>query len=76
MRLLLTIIAGLLIVPVIALGGSMAEAKYTLSNYDGVGSGVFKHGTIIKLVDDKPVIVGSFNEASEYPGTLQIEDSK
>lgn len=58
--------------------GDMSEAKYTLSNYTGVGSGVFKHGTIVKIVDDKPVVVGHFDDDSgkDYPGTVQIEEVK
>lgn len=51
------------------------NTKYTLSTYTGVGSGVFKHGTIVKVVDGQPVVVGSFHDDSgaEYPGTVQIE---
>lgn len=58
--------------------GDMSEAKYTLSNYTGVGSGVFKHGTIVKIVDGKPVVVGHFDDDSgkDYPGTVQIEEVK
>ena len=57
---------------------SMGEAKYTLSTYTGVGSGVYKHGTIVKVVDDRPVVVGHFDDDSgkEYPGTVQIEEVK
>lgn len=57
---------------------AMADAKYNLSTYEGVGAHVYKHGTIVKVVDDKPVIVGTFHDDSgvEYPGTLQIEEVK
>lgn len=57
---------------------SMGEAKYTLKPYNGVGSMVYKHGTIVKVVDGQPVVVGSFHDASgaEYPGTVQIEEVK
>lgn len=52
----------------------MAEAKYTLKTYTGVGSGVFKHGTIVKVVDGQPVVVGNFDDSGkEFPGTLEIE---
>ncbi|HYG84607.1 MAG TPA: hypothetical protein VD907_07075 [Verrucomicrobiae bacterium] len=56
----------------------MAEAKYTLKLYTGVGSGVYKHGTIVKVVDGKPVVVGHFDDQSgkDYPGTVQIEEVK
>lgn len=54
------------------------EAKYTLKTYTGVGSGVYKHGTIVKMVDGQPVVVGHFDDDSgkEYPGTVQIEEVK
>ncbi len=54
---------------------SAAEKRYTLKQYTGVGSGVFKHGTIVKVVDGQPVVVGNFDDSGkEYPGTLQIEE--
>lgn len=54
----------------------MSKAKYTLKTYTGVGSGVYKHGTIIKVVDGQPVVVGHFDDDSgkDYPGTVQIEE--
>jgi hypothetical protein len=57
---------------------SMTDAKYTLVNYTGVGSGVYKHGTIVKVVDGQPVVVGHFDDDSgaEYPGTLEIKEAK
>lgn len=56
----------------------MTDAKYTLVNYTGVGSGVYKHGTIVKVVDGQPVVVGHFDDDSgaEYPGTLEIKEAK
>lgn len=53
------------------------QANYTLKPYTGTGSGVFKHGTIVKVVDDKPVVVGHFDDetGAEYPGTVQIEEA-
>ena len=58
--------------------GDMSEAKFTLKTYTGVGSGVFKHGTIVKIVDGKPVVVGTFHDdtGKDYPGTVQIEEAK
>lgn len=55
---------------------SMSEAKYTLETYTGVGSGVYKHGTIVKVVDGQPVVVGHFDDDSgaEYPGTVEIKE--
>lgn len=52
------------------------EIKYTLSTYDGVGSGVYKHGTIVKVVDDQPVVVGRFDDDSgkDYPFTVEIKE--
>lgn len=54
------------------------EIIYTLQPYKGVGSGVYKHGTIVKVVDGKPVVVGHFDDDSgkEYSGTVQIEEVK
>jgi len=54
----------------------MSEAKYTLETYTGVGSGVYKHGTIVKVVDGQPVVVGHFDDDSgkEYPGTVEIKE--
>lgn len=61
-----------------AKGAYMPETKYTLKTYTGVGSGVLKHGTIVKVVDGQPVVVGHFDkdDGSEYPGTFQIEEVK
>lgn len=55
---------------------AMGEAKYTLETYTGVGSGVYKHGTIVKVVDGQPVVVGSFHDDSgkDYPGTVEIQE--
>lgn len=58
-----------------AKGAYMPETKYTLKTYTGVGSTIFRHGTIVKVENGKPVVVGHFDKSdgSEYPGTLQIE---
>lgn len=55
----------------------MSESQHTLKTYTGVGSGVYKHGTIVKVVDGRPVVVGHFDDDSgkDYPGTVQIEKS-
>lgn len=54
------------------------STKFTLKTYTGVGSGVFKHGTIVKVVDGQPVVVGHFDDdnGAEYPGTVQIEKAE
>ena len=54
------------------------RASYTLKAYNGVGSGVYKHGTIVKVVDGRPIVVGNFHDESgkDYPGTVQIEEVK
>ena len=56
----------------------MSEAKYTLETYTGVGSGVLKHGTIVKVVDGNPVVVGHFDDdtGKEYPGTVEIKEAE
>lgn len=58
---------------------ALKEKQYTLKPYNGVGSMVYKHGTIVKVNEDgQPVVVGSFHDDSgaEYPGTVQIEEVK
>jgi hypothetical protein len=54
----------------------MGNSKYTLSTYTGVGSGVLKHGTIVKVVDGKAIVVGHFDDDSgkDYPGTVEIKE--
>lgn len=57
----------------------MGNSKYTLETYTGVGSGVFKHGTIVKVDDKGNVIpVGHFDDDSgkDYPGTVEIKEVK
>ena len=51
------------------------EIKHTLTPYTGVGSGVYKHGTIVKVINGNPVVVGHFDDDSgaEYPGTVEIK---
>jgi len=55
------------------------EAKYTLVPYTGTGSGVYKHGTIVKVdASGNPTVVGHFDDDSgkEFPGTMQISEIK
>ena len=75
---LLIIFGTLCLVAAFTLGGNMDKAKFTLKTYTGVGSGVLKHGTIVKVVDGQPVVVGHFDDDSgaTYPGTFQIEEVK
>lgn len=61
-------------VGVLATRTDNSDANHTLHTYTGVGSGVYKHGTIVKVVDNIPVVVGHFDDDSgqEYPGTVEI----
>lgn len=73
-----------LVIAVLALGFtagralSMTQGTYTLRPYTGVGSGVLKHGTIVKIVNDQPVVVGHFDDDSgkDYPGTMVLEQTR
>lgn len=49
------------------------EIRFELKEYTGVGSGVFKHGTIVVVEDGQPKVVGHFiDEAGEFsPGTVE-----
>lgn len=51
-----------------------SEIRFELKEYTGVGSGVYKHGTIVEVVDGQPKVVGHFiDESGEYsPGTVEI----
>lgn len=51
-----------------------SDVKFVLKEYTGVGSGVYKHGTIVAVVDGQPQVVGSFiDESGEFsPGTVEI----
>lgn len=58
---------------------AMDDTKFTLKTYTGVGSGVYKHGTIVKVdADGTPTIVGHLDDdtGKDYPGTVQIEEVK
>ena len=54
---------------------STEGARFVLKPYTGVGSGVYKHGTIVKVINGNPVVVGNFDDDSgaEYPGTVEIK---
>lgn len=46
-----------------------------LEPYTGVGSGVYKHGTIVRLDEQgQPQVIGQFNDETgkEHPGTWVI----
>lgn len=78
-RTILIIGAALCLVAAFIFGGNVKpEAKYTLKTYTGVGSGVYKHGTIVKVVDGQPEVVGHFDNDSgkDYPGTVEIKEVK
>lgn len=70
------IIALAIVAAAIILGVSMNNDKQaTLVPYTGVGSGVFKHGTIVKVVDGEPVVIGHFDDDSgkTFPGTWEVK---
>lgn len=70
----------------IIIGGAMADTNKTeqpksvssitvreyLEPYTGVGSGVFKHGTIVRLNESgQPTVIGNFADetGADHPGT-------
>ena len=55
------------------------KPTYTLEPYTGIGSYVYKHGSIVRMNDDgTPVVVGHFDDDSGdlYSGTMLIKGSK
>ena len=66
MHKILTIItmAVLILIPAIGIGVVMTRKeepkKIVLETYTGVGSGVYKHGTIVRIVNGQPVVIGHF----------------
>ena len=56
---------------------SKNSTRYTLETYSGVGSGVYAHGTIVRVEDGQPIVVGRFNNNLnvDYPGTLEIKET-
>ena len=59
-------------------GTTLNKVTHTLTTYTGIGAYVYKHGTIVKVVDGQPVVVGSFHDDSgkDYPGTVEIKEVK
>lgn len=57
---------------------STEGARFVLKPYTGVGSGVYKHGTIVKVVDGQPTVVGSFNDETGKlsAGTVELVEVK
>jgi hypothetical protein len=54
---------------------SSIVVRETIEPYTGVGSGVYKHGTIVKMNDDnQPEVIGHFDDetGATYPGTWVI----
>lgn len=50
-----------------------AKVRFELKEYTGVGSGVYKHGTIVVVENGQPRVVGHFiDESGEFsPGTVE-----
>lgn len=53
---------------------STEGARFVLKPYTGVGSGVYKHGTIVKVVNGTPQVVGNFNDETGKlsAGTVEL----
>ena len=53
-------------------------ARFILKPYTGVGSGVYKHGTIVKVVNGQPQVVGNFNDETGKlsAGTVELVEVK
>ena len=49
-------------------------ARFILKPYTGVGSGVYKHGTIVKVINGQPQVVGNFNDETGKlsAGTVEL----
>lgn len=56
----------------------LADARFVLKPYTGVGSGVYKHGTIVKVVDGQPQVVGHFDDETGKlsAGTVELVEVK
>lgn len=50
------------------------KTRFILREYTGVGSGVYKHGTIVRVVDGQPQVVGNFSDETGAlsPGTVEL----
>ena len=57
---------------------STEGARFVLKPYTGVGSGVYKHGTIVQVVDGQPKVVGNFNDETGKlsAGTVELVEVK
>lgn len=57
---------------------STEGARFVLKPYTGVGSGVYKHGTIVRVVDGQPTVVGQFNDETGKvsAGTVELVEVK
>lgn len=53
-------------------------ARFVLKPYTGVGSGVYKHGTIVKVVNGQHQVVGNFNDETGKlsAGTVELVEVK
>lgn len=53
-------------------------ARFILKPYTGVGSGVYKHGTIVKVVNGQPQVIGNFNDETGKlsAGTVELVEVK
>lgn len=53
-------------------------ARFVLKPYTGTGSGVYKHGTIVKVVNGQPQVVGNFNDETGKlsAGTVELVEVK
>lgn len=57
---------------------SVEGARFILKPYTGYGSGVYKHGTIVKIVNGQPQVVGNFNDETGKlsAGTVELVEVK
>lgn len=57
---------------------STEGARFVLKPYTGTGSGVYKHGTIVKVVNGQPQVVGHFNDETGKlsAGTVELVEVK
>ena len=53
-------------------------ARFVLKPYTGVGSGVYKHGTIVQVVGGTPKVVGHFDDETGKlsAGTVELVEVK
>lgn len=56
-----------------------SNKRVYLEPYTGVGSGVFRHGTIVKIDgNDQPTVIGSFEDqtGATFPGTWVVREEE